>query len=102
MAVLHTVTKANCGHLTILVTSPGNHGIGVSVVEHDATFCGHFLNILTELKDLGYPPLTVHDPTRAEGVPHTLVDAIFQRDLNVLFKCLQSTNPNDVDNYLAP
>src|SRR5690554_1095867 len=100
MTMLYAVAKTDCRHFAISVTGPGDHGIRVCIVEHNAIVSGDISNVLTKLEHFRYSPLSIHDSTCAQRIPNTLINAVFKWDLNILLKCLQATDSNNINNIL--
>ena len=104
---LHAVTEANGRHAAIAVTGPDIHRHWVGIVKEKAIRLGHFADIIADREQCGDGALTIHNAAGAQGVTDTLVNAIFQRNVNVKLEGAQPTladHRNDivgVDNRLA-
>ena len=51
---------------------PGQHCVGVGVIEQDASGSRHLPDIFTEGKQCGNTALPVHDAADAEGIAHAI------------------------------
>ena len=71
------------------VSSPARIG----VVEEESVLSGHFTDIFTECQNLGNITLATHDTAGAEGIAHALVDAVFQRNIDVELECVEPADP---------
>ena len=91
-----TVAQANRLYLSILIAGPGRHRIRIRIVQHDRTRLCHLADILAEVKQRRDDTLSVHDTARAKRIAHALVHAIFQRNLHILLKALESADPDTV------
>ena len=59
-----------------------------------------FANVPTEFEQRRDRALGVHDPTRADGVANALIDAVFQRDVDIGLKCLKPALTDHADDVI--
>ena len=85
-------------YFSVFIAGPGGHGVGVGVVQQQGAGLRHFADVFAESQKFSDGALSVHDAPGAERIAHTLVHAVFQRDVHVGFKALQAADPYAVDN----
>ena len=76
VTALNAVAQAHGANLAIVIAVPGDHGVGVGVVEQQAVGVGHFPDIPAQAFQHSDITLGVHDAAGAEGVTDTLVNTV--------------------------
>ena len=101
VAALHAVAQAHRGHSAVLVAVPGDHRVGVGVVEHHAAGRGDLAYVAAEAFQRCDVALAVHDAAGAQRVADALVDAILERYLDVLLERLEHAYAHAVDDVVG-
>ena len=95
------MAESDCLHTAVLVTSPGVHGHRVGVIHEDNIGLGHFAYIFTEIEHGRDGSLCVHDPTGAQCVADTLIDAVLKRDFDIGLERFKAALPNHTDDIVG-
>ena len=95
MAPLNSMTEADGVYSSVLVAGPGEHRHGVGVVEKEAVRGGDFADVFAEIEQDGDAALCIHDASGAEGVADALVDAVFERDVDIGLESFQAPNSDE-------
>lgn len=98
LAVNLTVAQADGFDPAVFIACPGGHGVGIGVIKHNCPRLRHFPDILTEIQHFSDNALSVHDAAGAEGIAHTLIHTVFQRNVHIHFKSGQAPDADAVDN----
>ncbi len=101
MGTLHPVTQAKGFHPAIFIAGPGVHRHGIGVIQEQRPRFGHFADIFADTKQLGDRALGIHDPAGADGIAHALVDAIFQRDIDIQLESFQAALADHANHIIA-
>ena len=83
-AVLHAVAQAHRAHLAVFDRRPGVDRHRVGVVEKQRVALGHFVDVAAEVEDDGNVALAVENAAGADRVADALVDAVFERDADIV------------------
>ena len=99
LCALNAVTEANGANASIFVSRPCQHTHRVGVVQKECVRLCHIPDITANVQNGGNPSLAVHDSAGAKGVTYTLIDSVFEGNIDVCGECIQATLPdgaNDV------
>ena len=99
---LHAVTETHGVYPPVVEHRPGIHRHRVGVVQEKRPLPRYLADVPAEIEDGRDVALPVHDPARAEGVPHALVHAILQRDVDVLCKRFEPPDARAVHHVVRP
>ena len=84
-------------HLAVFVRRPGVHRHRVGVVEEQRAGCGDLADVLAEVEDDRDVALAIQDAAGADRVADALVDAVFQRDADVVREGLEPADADAAD-----
>ena len=101
VAAHHAVAQADRGHAAVSIGRPGEHRVGVAVVEQQHIGLGQLANVGTPVQHRCDAALAVHDAAGAEGVAHALVDAIPQRNIDIGLERLGAAHASGVDHVIG-
>ncbi len=96
-AVLDAVTEADRIDLAVVDRSPGVHRHGIGVVEEGGAALRHLGDVSAEVEDHRYVALTVENAAGADRISDALIDAVSQRDADVVRVGLQSADADAAD-----
>ena len=96
-AVLDAVAEADRVDLAVLDRRPGVHRHRVGVVEEERAGLGDLADVLAEVEDDRDVALAVEDAAGADRVADALVDAVLQRDVDVVGIGLEAADADAAD-----
>ncbi len=96
-AVLDAVAEPDRIDLAVLDRRPGVHRHGIGIIEERRAGLRHLGDVAAEIQDHRDVALPVEDAARADRIADTLVDAVFQRNPDVVRVSLQSADPYAAD-----
>src|SRR5690606_27540408 len=76
------------------IGGPGVHGHGVGIVEEQRARLGDLAYILAEIQDHRDVALAVEDAAGADSVAHALVDAVFERNVDIGGEGFEPAHPH--------
>ena len=97
VAVLHAMAQAHRLHPAMFQRRPGQHGHRVGIVEEPGALLRLFADVAAEIENGRNAALAVHDAARADRIAHALVDAVFERNADVVGKRLQPADAHATD-----
>ena len=80
---------------------PRVHRHWVGIIQEEGAGFGDCPDVAAEIKDARDVALAVHDAADAERVPNALIDAIFQRDVDIGCKGWETTDPGAVNDIIC-
>ena len=83
--------------LAVIDGGPRVHRHRIGVVQHLGAGFADLANVPAEIEERRDRALTVHDAASADRVPDTLVDAVFERNLDVRRERLEPADADAVD-----
>ena len=102
MAAFDAMAEPDGFYPAIFVAGPGDNGHGVCIIEQHRPGCRNLSDILAEAQRCSNPALAIHDTAGAECVAYALVNAVFERDIDIGFECLKTSNAYYAENIISP
>ena len=101
MSALNAMAKADRPHAAILIACPSQHRHRIRIVQQQHIRLGHLADILANIHHLGDAPLAVHDAAGTKRIADALIDAVFQRNVDIVLEASRPPIRESSNTYLA-